>query len=104
MVISYAYLCIGPDKSLFGNTNTQKTVAKEKSLHTEEKLSFVYFCIGVSGQRNHSLRKTLGQRNTDLLGYDIVPYALHHLPALICGFSGGEKKHQVLFSDKTSHA
>jgi hypothetical protein len=40
----------------FGNTNTQKTVAKEKSLCTEEKPSFVYLCIGVSGQRNHSLR------------------------------------------------
>ncbi len=33
----------------FGNTNTQKTVAKEKSLRTEEKPSFVYLCIGVSG-------------------------------------------------------
>ncbi len=39
----------------FGNTNTQKTVAKEKNLCTEEKPSFVYLCIGVSGQRNHSL-------------------------------------------------
>ena len=87
----------------FGNTNTQKTVAKEKSLRTEEKPSFVNLCIGVSGQRNHSLRKTLGQRNTDLLGYDIVPYALHHLPALICGFSGG-KKNITFFSEETSHA
>jgi hypothetical protein len=39
----------------FGNTNTQKTVAKEKNLRTEEKPSFVCLCIGVSGQRNHSL-------------------------------------------------
>ena len=39
----------------FGNTNTQKMVAKEKSLRTEERPSFVYLCIGVSGQRNHSL-------------------------------------------------
>ena len=39
----------------FGNTNTQKTVAKEKRLRTEEKPSFVNLCIGVSGQRNHSL-------------------------------------------------
>jgi hypothetical protein len=30
----------------FGNTNTQKTVAKEKNLCTEEKPSFVYLCIG----------------------------------------------------------
>jgi len=43
----------------FGNTNTQKTVAKEKNLCTEEKPSFVYLCIGVSGQRNHSLRPML---------------------------------------------
>jgi hypothetical protein len=28
---------------------------------------------------------------------------LHHPPALIYGFSG-KKKHQVLFSDETSHA
>ncbi len=41
---------------LFGKTNIQKTVAKVKSLHTEEKPSFVYLCICVSGQRNHSLR------------------------------------------------
>ncbi len=40
----------------FGNTNTKKTVAKEKNLRTEEKPSFVCVCIGVSGQRNHSLR------------------------------------------------
>ncbi len=39
----------------FGNTNSQKTVAKEKNHHTEEKPSFVCLCIGVSGQRNHSL-------------------------------------------------
>ncbi len=42
----------------FGNTNTQKTDAKEKNLCTEEKPSFVYLCIGVSGQRNHSLSFT----------------------------------------------
>jgi hypothetical protein len=36
----------------FGNTNTLKMVAKEKNLRTEEKPSFVYLCIGVSGQRN----------------------------------------------------
>ncbi len=40
----------------FGNTNTQKMVAKEKNLRTEDKPPFVYLCIGVSGQRNHSLR------------------------------------------------
>jgi hypothetical protein len=38
----------------FGNTNTQKMAAKEKNLCTEEKPSFVYLCIGISGQRNHS--------------------------------------------------
>jgi hypothetical protein len=27
----------------------------KKNLHTEEKPSFVYLCIGESGQRNHSL-------------------------------------------------
>jgi hypothetical protein len=43
----------------FGNTITQKTVAKEKNLRTEEKPSFVFLCIGVSGQRNHSLRPVL---------------------------------------------
>ncbi len=32
---------------LFGKTNTQKTVAKVKTLHTEEKPSFVYLCICV---------------------------------------------------------
>ncbi len=42
-------------KHFFGNTNTQKMVAKEKNLCTEEKLSFVYLCIDVLGQRNHSL-------------------------------------------------
>jgi hypothetical protein len=39
----------------FGNTNTQKTAAKEKNLHTEVKPSFMYLCSGVSVQRNHSL-------------------------------------------------
>ncbi len=38
---------------LFGKTNTQKTVGKVKNLRTEEKLSFVYLCTCVSGQRNH---------------------------------------------------
>ncbi len=38
----------------FGNINTQKMVAKEKNLRTEEY--FVYLCIGVSGQRHHSLK------------------------------------------------
>jgi hypothetical protein len=28
----------------------------------------------------------------------------HHLPAGIYGFSGGKKKHQVFFSEETSHA
>ncbi len=41
---------------LFGKTNTQKTVAKVKNLRTEEKPSFVYLCICVLGQRNHSLK------------------------------------------------
>ncbi len=41
---------------LFGKTNTQKMVAKVRTLHTEEKPSFVYLCICVSGQRNHSLK------------------------------------------------
>jgi hypothetical protein len=41
---------------LFGKTNTQKMVAKVKNLCTEEKVSFAYLCICVSGQRNHSLR------------------------------------------------
>jgi hypothetical protein len=40
---------------LFGKTNTQKMVAKVKNLRTEEKPSFVYLRIYVSGQRNHSL-------------------------------------------------
>ncbi len=44
---------------LFCKTNTQKTVAKVNNLRTEEKASFVYFCIRVSGQRNHSLRVSL---------------------------------------------
>jgi hypothetical protein len=40
---------------LIGKTNTQKTVAKVKNLRLEEKRSFVYLCIRVLGQRNHSL-------------------------------------------------
>jgi hypothetical protein len=44
---------------LFGKTNTQKTVAKVNNLCLEEKPSFVYLCICVSGQRNHSLRRGL---------------------------------------------
>ncbi len=40
---------------LFGKTNTQKMVAKVKNLRLEEKPSFVYLCICVSGQGNHSL-------------------------------------------------
>jgi hypothetical protein len=47
---------------LFGKTNTQKTVAKVKTLHTEEKPSFVYLCISVLGQRNHSLSPINGFR------------------------------------------
>jgi hypothetical protein len=50
------HICVSVQTNqFFGNTNTQTTVAKEKNLRTEEKLSFVYLCIGVSGQRNHSL-------------------------------------------------
>jgi hypothetical protein len=40
---------------LFGKTNAQKMVAKVKNLRTEENPSFVYLCICVSGQINHSL-------------------------------------------------
>ncbi len=39
----------------FSNTNTQKTVAKEKTFAQKKKPSFVCLCIGVFGQRNHSL-------------------------------------------------
>jgi hypothetical protein len=51
-------MCIhvsGQRNHLFCKTNTQKMVAKVKNLHTEEKPSFVYLRIRVSGQRNHSL-------------------------------------------------
>jgi hypothetical protein len=40
---------------LFCKTNTKKMVAKVNNLCTEEKPSFVYLRIRVSGQRNHSL-------------------------------------------------
>ncbi len=43
---------------LFGKTNAQKTAAKVKNLRLEEKPSFVYLCICVSGQRNHSLSRS----------------------------------------------
>ncbi len=50
VVILYAYPCMVQTNHFFGNTNAQKTVAKEKkqNLHTEEKPSLVYLCIGVS--------------------------------------------------------
>jgi hypothetical protein len=50
------YPCIGQRNHLFCKTNTQKMVAKVNNLCTEEKPSFVYLPIRVSGQRNHSLR------------------------------------------------
>jgi hypothetical protein len=51
---------------LFGKTKTQKTAAKVKNLRTEEKPSFVYLCICVSGQRNHSLMGKDGQTNKQM--------------------------------------
>jgi hypothetical protein len=52
---------------LFGKTNTQKTVAEVKNLCTEEKPYFVYLCICVSGQRNHSLSPTSHELGDALL-------------------------------------
>jgi hypothetical protein len=49
------YPCIGAKKSPFCKTNTQKMVVKVNNLRTEEKPSFVYLRIRVSGQRNRSL-------------------------------------------------
>ncbi len=42
---------------LFCKTNAQKMVAKVNNLRKEEKPSFVYLHICVSGQKNHSLSK-----------------------------------------------
>ncbi len=55
---------LGQKNPFFCKTNTQKTVAKVNNLCTEEKLSFVYLRIRVSGQRNHSLTpKNLHQKS-----------------------------------------
>ena len=55
MVILYAYPCIGLDKSLFWQQKYTKDGCKGKKPSHRKKPSFVYLCIGVSGQRNHSL-------------------------------------------------
>jgi hypothetical protein len=55
-VILYAYPCIGPDKSLFWQHKYTKDGCKGIKPSHKRKTVFVYLCIGVSGQRNHSLR------------------------------------------------
>ncbi len=59
---------------LFGKTNTQKIVGKVKNLRLEENLSFVYLCICVSGQRNHSLCP-----EQQVINWVWIDYMEHHL-------------------------
>ncbi len=74
---------------LFGKTNTQKTVVKVKTLRTEEKPSFVYLCICVSGQRNHSLTPRIAngphlQMSQDSFANEALILAFMQTSQLIC--------------------
>ncbi len=59
---------------LFCKTNTQKTVVKVNNLRTEEKPSFVYLRIRVSGQRNHSLRVRVFGVWSTLRSFSTIPF------------------------------
>jgi hypothetical protein len=59
VVILYAYPCIGPKKSPFWQNKYTKDGCEGKKPSLRRKTVFcvfVYLCICVSGQRNHSLR------------------------------------------------
>ena len=57
--------------------------------------------VGVYGSIGKIMATFPELPETNLLGLFEVAQG-NHPPALIYGFSGGKKKHQVLFSDKTS--
>jgi hypothetical protein len=58
-MVVYFVMCIRVSvqrNHLFCQTNTQKIVAKLNNLHTEEKPSFVYLRIHISGQKITALQ------------------------------------------------
>ncbi len=63
-----------PTQTIFSDTNTQMNSREQK------KHFAPIFCVFVYPSRswkNHSLRKTLGWRNTDFLGYNTLDALVH---------------------------
>jgi hypothetical protein len=69
----------------FCKAHTQKMVAKVNNLRTEEKPSFMYLRICVSGQRNHSLKGSTCAPPTSPLVAPHIPSLPHHAHVFLVG-------------------